>query len=214
MTVIQNFYITRAVKSKKTILITGHKGYLGSGLCDQLSQDNNIIRYVGDVRTITPHTNIDMVIHMAGPSDIYDFTDTAKTSTTIIDGTINLLNIARSNNCKFVFASTLGVKYIESTDDIYLTCKLAMENYIKSSYNNYIILRIPRVYSKCRTKGLMKQIRDMTVPSEDADTAIEFITKDQFIYQTRAILHKQNITPEYNIHNNKTIGQIKQWTLT
>ena len=60
----------------------------------------------------------------------------------------------------------------------------------------------------------MKQIRDMTVPSKDDDLSIEFITKDQFIDQTRTILHKQNIIHEYNILNNKTIGQIKQWILT
>ena len=191
------------------ILITGHRGYLAGALVEDL--DHSVIKFPGDVREYKHYNNISCVIHFASPSDRYEFVDEYRTATTIINGTMNMLQVAKDNNCKFIYASTLGVKHIESHDDIYAISKLAMENYIKSTYNNYIILRIPRVYSKCRKKGLMRQIRDDIIQEGDMNNIIEYITLQDFIEQTKPVLSETNTTYEYTITNRNTIREIKQW---
>jgi nucleoside-diphosphate-sugar epimerase len=200
--------------SGKNILVTGGRGYLASNLIKNISHDNNIILFEGDVRHKKKYSDIDLILHFASPSDRVDFLDVARTSSTIIEGTINILNIARANNCRFVFASTLGVCYLD-TDCIYTISKLAMEKYITSMYNNYVILRIPRVYSKCRRKGLIKQLRDGTVPHTDYDKHIEYITVDDFVNQTKPILFTHgNKIHNYTITHKQTIGKINQWIKT
>jgi hypothetical protein len=40
-----------------------------------------------------------------------------------------------------------------------------MEKYIQDNYDDWVILRIPRVYGKTRKKGLMKKLRlNMVIP--------------------------------------------------
>lgn len=198
----------------KNILVTGWRGYLASNLIKSISHNNNIILFEGDVRCSKAYDNIDLVLHFASPSDRVEFLDVARTSSTIIEGTINILNIARSNNCRFVFASTLGVCYLDD-DCVYKISKLAMEKYIMSMYNNYVILRIPRVYSKCRRKGLIRQLRDDIVPVTDYDKQIEYITINDFVDQTKHVLFTQeNMIHNYTITNKQTIGNIKQWIKT
>ena len=195
----------------KNILVTGESGYLATALIKQL-KNNNIISFNGDVREYKAFSNIDMVLHFASPSDGFEFKDKQRTASTIIKGTVNLLEVAKYNDAKFVFASTMGV-YRPAIDDIYCTCKLAMENYIKSVYNNYIVLRIPRVYSKCRQKGLMRQIKENLIPERDMKKRIEFITLSDFIAQTLSVLDMTNIIHEYSITQRKTIQEIKSTIL-
>jgi len=191
------------------ILVTGHSGYLASALTKEL--DCNIIEYAGDVRVYKQYSNISYVVHFASPSDKYEFVDEYRTITTIMNGTMNMLRVARDNNCKFIYASTLGVKYINSTADIYTVSKLAMENLIKVSYNDYVILRIPRVCSKCRNKGSMKQLKDQTVPEQDMDKTVEFITLDDFVNQTKPAIELTQTIYEYDITNTNTIREIDRW---
>ena len=200
------------IKSQN-ILVTGERGYLASGLINRLEEYNTIIPYGFDVREYYVYHEVNpptMILHFGSPSDVLEFQDSDKTSSTIIQGTINMIRLCRKSNTKIVFASTMGV-YDSSMDNVYTTSKLAMENYIKSVYNNYIILRIPRVYSKCREKGLMRQIRDNTISVEDMDKEIEYITLQDFVDQTLPILIQTNITHEYKITHKKSIREIKQW---
>lgn len=187
-------------------LFTGGGGYLASALKQHVPGDN--LNY-GDVlvNDSTIHT-FDIMYHFAGPSDVYEFKDSARVIDVIVNGTINMLNLTRKSSSKFIFASTAGVL---QPDNIYCHCKLLMENYIKSAYNNYIILRIPRVYSKCRKKGLMRQIRDNTIPEEDMNNIVEYITLQDFINQTKPVLNETNITHEYTITNRNSIQEIKRW---
>lgn len=119
-----------------------------------------------------------------------------------------MLDIAMRHHSKFIFASTLGV---ETPDNTYCYSKLLMEKYIESMYDNYIILRIPRVYSKCRTKGLMKQIRENTISEADMNKSVSYITLNDFIEQTLTALKHTKTTFNYNLTNHRTIREIKQW---
>ena len=195
------------------ILVSGERGYLASALINKLEESNTIILHGFDVRTNHAYHeqwSPDVILHFASPSESLEFQDKDKTCSTIIQGTINMLHLCQKFSAKIVFASTMGV-YNGNMDNIYTTSKLAMENYIKSIYNNYIILRIPRVYSKCRKKGLMRQIRDNTIPAKDMEKEIEYITLRDFVDQTLPILIQTNITHEYKITQKKSIREIKQW---
>jgi nucleoside-diphosphate-sugar epimerase len=194
----------------KRILVTGHKGFLCSHLIERLSPSNNIIRFGGDVRQSRIYTSIDAIIHFASPSERKDFKDREKTATTIVDGTLNLLQIAKHNRAKFIFASTVGVSFAApNVNKIYESSKLGMDTYIQSVYNDYVILRIPRVYGSERSKGLIRVLRENLVPEEDMEQELDYLTVDQFVDQTLPALDQTNVVHEYHALRTETIRQIK-----
>ena len=131
---------------KSVVLLTGSKGFLASNLIGALSKQYNVDCDTTDVRDrIKRKHRYSMVIHFAGPSDDYDFIDQFNMSTTMVDGTLNMLDVAARNNSKFIFASTLGVEQ-DNPHKPYIAYKLAMEHYIKSVYNNYVILGTSTYY--------------------------------------------------------------------
>ena len=73
-----------------------------------------------------------------------------------------------------------------------------MEEYIKNTYDNYIILRIPRVYDKKRNKGLMKKLKLNLVAEKDMGKKIEYTTLKNFIDQTLLVVNQRNIVYNYN----------------
>jgi len=183
------------------------KGFLGSNLKKEINGWN--VDY-GDILVDNFYlpSKIDNVFHFAGPSDDFDFADEAKTIQTIINGTINVLNLAKKNNSKFIFASTLGVE--TPTENIYCMSKFLIEEYIKNNYDNWIILRIPRVYDRTRNKGLMKKLRLDLVPQKDMTNQIEFLTLFDFIEQTLKVVNERNIVYNYNNLRFDSIKNIKK----
>ena len=151
--------------------------------------------------------DIDTIIHLASPTDFEDLKDANKVVTTIIDGTLNMLNLARKTKSKFIFASTMGV-YDKNLYYNYGNCKLSMENYIINTYKEYIILRIPRVYDKSKIKGLMKQLRRGTVKESDLNNIVNFIYIDEFIDQTLKYINNKNGVYEYINIQQDTIRNI------
>jgi nucleoside-diphosphate-sugar epimerase len=172
-------------------LVTGSRGFLCGHLCKHLDDP---IDY-GNVLNYYRINHIGIVYHFAGPSDDYDFVNSNKTLDTIINGTRNMLRIAQENNAKFIFASTAGV---ETPNNLYCYTKLCMEKYIIDNYDNYVILRIPRVYDRSRKKGLMKKLRRGEVPMCDMDNVIEYITLESFLTQTLYALEYKNVIYKYS----------------
>lgn len=172
-------------------LVTGSRGFLCGHLCRHLDDP---IDY-GNVLNYYKISHITSVYHFAGPSDDYDFADSEKTLDTIINGTHNMLRVAQDNNAKFIFASTAGV---ETPNNLYCCAKLCIEKYIVDNYDNYVILRIPRVYDRSRKKGLMKKLRQGEVSEYDMDNVVEYITLDSFLTQTLSTLEHKNIIYSYN----------------
>jgi len=191
------------------ILITGENGYLGSSIIDTLHHHHTIIMYDGDVRNEKRFDQVDMIIHMASPSDRYDFQDKCKTVTTIIEGTINMVSLANIHNAKLIFASTMGV-HTFNVDDEYCSCKRAMEHYIKASCDKYLIMRIPRVYSSCRNKGLIKSLKDNTVQNYDMNKTLNYLDLNDFKKQFISSMLLENTIFEFSKIKTNTIKEIKE----
>jgi len=122
------------MNSKKTILITGGSGFLGSHLCVRLlNQENYIICLdnlftgnINNISNIVDHPNFEFVNHditkpyyRDGIDEIYNLACPAspihyqvnpiKTVKTCTIGVINMLGLAKKNNAKILQASTSEV---------------------------------------------------------------------------------------------------------
>jgi nucleoside-diphosphate-sugar epimerase len=190
-----------------TALITGGKGYLIGLLKPELTKRFDKIIYIdSDIRDskivsmYRSFKNVDCIIHFASPSDKFDFQNEVKTSQTMIDGTINIVQLAKALKCKLIFASSMAtfqeipvkinnLGFSAPTVDIeefnnYAVFKLAMERYIRSNIKEYLILNIPRVYDSTRNKGLIFQLKNGSFVG-DKDQIVNFIiNKENFIKQT------------------------------
>lgn len=183
-------------------LVTGSRGFLCGHLCKHLIDPLDY----GDVRHYYDINHIGTVYHFAGPSDDYDFKDADKTLDTIVNGTHNMLRVAKRNKAKFIFASTVGV---ESPNNVYCYGKRLMEQYIVDNYDDYVILRIPRVYDSSRKKGLMKKLRLGHVSQNDMSNVVDYITLDTFLEQTLSAAQYKNIIYNYSGVQSCNIGEIR-----
>mgnify|MGYP003631502841 FL=1 len=186
-----------------TNIFTGaERGFLGGNLKKQTRGINidygNILQY--------NYNSCNNLFHFAGPSDDFDFHNSEKVVDTIVNGTINMVRLAQQSNAKLIFASTKGV---ELPENIYCYSKLLMEKYIQDNYDNWVILRIPRVYDKMRKKGLMKKLRLGMVSEVNMFKKIQYITLDSFINQTLKVVNQRNIIYNYNNTRVNTIREIK-----
>ena len=109
----------------KNILITGHGGFIGTHLIKSLEKKFNIIgisdkfsdtkiqQIKKDIRKISDKDipkKIDHIIHLAAITDvIYCQNNPTKCFDVNVQGTQNMLEIARKRNLKFVFLSTSHV---------------------------------------------------------------------------------------------------------
>ena len=183
-------------------LVTGSRGFLCGHLCKHLT---NPLDY-GDVLRYYDIDHINSVYHFAGPSDDYDFKNIEKTIDTIVNGTHNMLRVAKRNNGKFIFASTVGA---ESPNNVYCYGKRLMEQYIVDNYDDYVILRIPRVYDRSRKKGLMKKLRLDHVSENDMSNIVDYITLNSFLEQTLSIIGHKNIIYNYDNIQSNSIREIR-----
>ncbi len=151
-------------------VIIGGSGFLGSHICDQLTESNHDVTildrchsvYKSDKQKIiigdtedrqliaSAIKGVDVVYHVAGLSDIDEAIN--KPTDTVVQnilGTINVLDFLRDQKkTKFVYASTV---YVDSREGSFYRCsKEASENYIEE-YNrlydiDYRIIRFGSLY--------------------------------------------------------------------
>ena len=110
----------------ESILITGHGGFIGSHLVENLSKNHNIIgigktrlkntkiiQINQDIAKIKPEKipkKISAIIHLAAITDIKFCQDNPQKCFKVnVQGTQNLLEICRKRNLKFIFLSTSHV---------------------------------------------------------------------------------------------------------
>ncbi len=129
------------------ILITGHKGFIGSHLEERIGPINGIdIKDGNNILTCDLPDGIDTVIHLAAQSRVIpSIDDPVNDAHQNILGTIRLAK--KYPNARFIFASSGGAiqKKIESP---YGLSKYCAEKYIKLFCTNYAILRFPNIYGE------------------------------------------------------------------
>lgn len=128
------------------ILVTGHKGFVGSYLMERLPGAIGLDIKDGNDILDCDLPDADIVIHLAAvPGVIASVADPESSARTNIMGTLRLLQ--RYKNAKFIFASSGGTIQ-ETIESPYGLSKYVCEEYIKLLHDNYVILRFPNVYGE------------------------------------------------------------------
>lgn len=188
------------------IFMTGAKGYLGKHLVKELG---SVYCSEEDVYTLNQNiNNYDLVIHFASPSEDFEFKDDNKTYRTIVQGTSNIVRLCKLYNKPLLYASSLAADLPENTICNYGRYKKIAEYIIQHSGINYKILKIPRVYSKDREKGLMRKIRLGLIKEEDLNNKIEYIELEEFIKETLENINIDNSNYYYRNIIYSTLNEI------
>ena len=185
------------------VLVTGHNGFLLRNILP-LFYEHEIIEYVP---TQNVYLGIDLILHFASPSDSYDFKDKLRMAISMVDLTKTMVRIAEINQCKLVFASSLAADFLDNDYGVY---KKAMEQYIEATVEDYLILRIPRVYGHDRNKGLMKKIRLNDVPENEWDAVVGYADIADFVTWFIYNLNKLGIQYYNGDIKYHTIREIKE----
>lgn len=168
------------------ILVTGKNSFLFQSLLERgIFENDSLIQFEYGI----DYTNIDEIIHFGSPSHDKDFEFRDSMAISMIDYTTQITEIAIANQCPIIFASTEGVYELETLKSInYITnqsryelFKLVSEEYLTSFDVDVLLLRIPRVYDKERSVGLVGKLLDNQVDENEMDNTVTFINKTQFI---------------------------------
>jgi len=92
---------------------------------------------------------------------------------------------------------------------MYNRAKKKCEKLIINSGKNYTILRIPRIYGKSRSKGLIQDLKLNKVPKSDFNKTIEYLDISRFVIQTNNIKVNNSII-HYKYLSKNTIKFIKE----
>jgi len=224
----------------KKILITGSNGFIGKSLVENLLSEYNIIglskeqknrkinHITKDISKITSKDfkNIFCVIHLAAITDpkiCEDFPE--KCITTNVLGTQKILESARKNNCKVIYASTSHVYGIPkklpinetastSPTSIYAGSKLAgeilCESYHKQFNMDISIVRIFSVYGPESNNHLVipnivTQLKNSNIIKlGNINSRRDFIFISDVINAFRIILNNINGFNVYNVGAEKS----------
>lgn len=144
------------------VFATGENGFL-------LNSMKDIFKFVQNVN------DAKYIFHFGCPSDNFEANKLKLADS--LKRCLDLVQLSKDANIKFVFASSEGAKYLKNDYEIY---KKAQEQYIQTFLPDAVIFRIPRVYDKTRNKGLMFLLKNDLVPKSDFKKYVEFITLDMF----------------------------------
>lgn len=205
---------------KKTILLTGHKGFVGSVLFEKLKNKYNII-YISRNEIYNGDKNIDFLVHLGAfmPKNADELNMADKILENNIIATNTLLQSLKYKPKKIIFSSTIDVydyKYNDVINEesrvgpqsLYGSSKLFCEKlileYCKSNNCKYAILRYGNIYgpkdtsySKFIPKTILSAIDNKVISLYgDGKCLRDYIFIDDVIeYTIRAIESEQNIDP-------------------
>ena len=167
------------------------KGYLLNHIVDYCKNNRRFLNVTNNIRFVKDamkEYNISEVWDFACPGG--DFSENPRyfkdrIFTTLKD-TKKLIKWCNDREITLIYASSEGVEDCETLNvyqKIYNTSKFLNEEMIKTYCKKYRILRIPRVYSKDRNKGLIKALKEEKV-YDPLNIEVEFIDLQDFLKQT------------------------------
>ncbi|MDH3735654.1 MAG: GDP-mannose 4,6-dehydratase [Nitrosopumilus sp.] len=228
-------------QNKKTILVTGSNGFIGSHLLKTLLKKYKVIgvNHTQDTKTknYSPlrknivklsvdeiSEKLGGVIHLAAITDV-DLCDKnpKKCFLTNIMGTQKALEIARKNNCKFVYISTnhvygkpkklpISENHPRNPNSIYATSKLAAEicceGYSKSYDMDIDIVRLFSVYGPKSpphlvTSKIITQLQKKNLILGNVSSQRDFIYISDVINAIKIVFEKSSGFNVYNIGTGK-----------
>jgi nucleoside-diphosphate-sugar epimerase len=95
-------------------------------------------------------------------------------------------------------------------NNLYCNLKLQAEQLIKDNLKDYLIIRIPRVYSKDRDKGLIRDIKNNTIPKEDYSKIVQFADINDFKCFFDKIINYRGTIDYSGVLQELSIKQIKE----
>lgn len=203
----------------KKILITGHKGMIGSRLYNYLEslklykiKGIDLVDNSGDIRTFQKKEDFDIVIHCAALTSV---TDSIKNPQAYQDtnfiGTGNLVN--QLPNSKFIFLSTSaiygeGLNHKEeeagNPQSPYAQTKYDAEFHIQALVKDYVILRLANIYGGKKGEKNVYQIfeEENVLPIYGDGTSLrDYLHVDELVRVIHRSFDKQGI---YNIGSGQT----------
>lgn len=192
---------------KDRILLIGASGYLGSHLLDILVQKYDVTSFIGRVENINDvekYTSYDFnyIFHFGSPNNMNGAIEN------IIQGTNNIVALANQQKAKLVYASTKGIR--EEHLNKYEQAKKTATMIVKHSCQSFVILIIPRVYSRDRSDGLIGAIKNGSVLD---NKVLTYLTLKEFLKQTTLATGLKNRCYNYIKLKRHHIQEIKEWIL-
>lgn len=126
------------------MILTGHRGFIGTYLSRQLNYVTGLdIKEGNDILTCKLPDAL-LVVHLAAQTSVIDsLDDPYHDAETNILGTIRLAQ--KYSGIRFIFASSGGAIQ-ETIESPYGLSKFCAEEYIKMLCEDYVILRFPNIY--------------------------------------------------------------------
>lgn len=127
------------------VLVTGHEGFIGKNLFKRLKREGHIVygmdikngKFIQAIQQQAPKHRIDVIYHLAAQSRVQTSFDAPQLSIDHnVNGTYEVLNWARENDCKVVYAGS-SAKHADPYGSPYATTKLMGEELCKMFRNCY-----------------------------------------------------------------------------
>jgi len=140
------------------IMLTGHKGFIGSELLKRLTKSHSVVGFDlvdgQDLSTVPLKEKFDCIIHLAGSSGVREsFTNPDRYWQNNLEVFKRILSIY-GNNTRLLYASSSSAAEPELNP--YAASKFLME-IAASKYNNTLGMRFHTVYSARPRKGMFLQ---------------------------------------------------------
>lgn len=174
--------------SYNRILITGINGYVAK-IFDAVLLNTEHVVTTTELRGTELEEylyengkNIDILIHCGMPSSNDTYTDQELHSGIILQ-TYRLAHICKREKIYLIFPSSHIVDYGNGEiNNNYKQCHIEASRLISRTGSNgglnFCIIKLPRIYSSERKKGLINSLRENKVPESDMDKAISYTDKE------------------------------------